>query len=267
MERAFASGVLVDAGERHLRHRLGGQDHALALRHPGAVVLAVADGASRVGKLPSRAEVGAGLVAELAARSASDAALRGLGPAELRLHVAALLVRHLLPLWVALGDGAGPLLHCTLVLAVSTPTWTSIWRIGDGCWGASGSLAHGYRSPSSSASVACYGTRWSAHERRQVTKLHTTVAHLCRSGDVEVVARGLEPVLEAEGPALTLYVASDGLDEEPQVQALLRCDQWRGDQFTGALARPNGSDDFALAWACERFRGAAGLGLGEAGGA
>ncbi|PCC66453.1 protein phosphatase 2C domain-containing protein [Nannocystis exedens] len=259
MERAFLVGSLVDAGERHLRRRQGGQDHALALRLPSAVVLAVADGAGVVDGAVSRTEVGAGLVVELAARAAADAAARGMGPGDARHHVAGILVRHLLPLWVMLGEGAAGLLHCTLMLAVSTPSWTSIWSVGDGAWGATGSLAHGFASPATIATVACYGAQWHAHGRERRARLRTSVALLCRRGDPDEVAAGLQPVLEAEGPTLRLYVASDGLEDEPRLDAWLRVATWQGDELAASLDRPAGSDDLALAWAHERWPGSAGL--------
>lgn len=257
MDRLYVTGALVDAGGRHLSRRQGGQDHAIALRYHDALVLAACDGVSRFDRHASRAEVGAGLVAELAARSAADAALRGLGSCDVRQHVAGALVRHLLPLWVALGPGAGSLLHCTLVLAVATPEWTTIWRVGDGAWGATGSLAHGFRPPTCVAPVACYGRRWAAHGREYTTEgpLPTTVARLCRGGDVDAVAAGLQPVLEAEGPALSLYVATDGLQDEPGADAVLRSPHWNRGQLEEALARPDDCDDFAAAWAGEMLPG------------
>ncbi|WP_170136496.1 protein phosphatase 2C domain-containing protein [Nannocystis exedens] len=256
----YTAGSLVDAGERHLSRRQGGQDHAVALRHRGAVALAVADGVSRVDGHPSQTEVGAALVAELAARAAFDAALRGQSFVEARTHVATVLVRQLLPLWAVLSPNAGTFLHCTLVLAVTTPAWTAIWLVGDGAWGASGSLGRG-RSPSSPVSpvaIACYGRRWSAHGREHKPDSPMTVANLCRGGDVEAVVSGLEVVLEAEGPALSLYVATDGLQQEPQADELLRRDDWRRDQLTAALVRPQDCDDLAIAWAHGRLNSSEG---------
>ncbi|MCY1062163.1 protein phosphatase 2C domain-containing protein [Nannocystis sp. SCPEA4] len=243
----------MDAGERHLSRRQGSQDHAVALQHPGALVLAVADGVSWVDGVPSCAEVGAGLVAELAARAAADGALRGLSFADVRQHVAAALLRQLFPLWATLSPNAGSLLHCTLVLAVTTPAWTAIWRVGDGAWGVTGSLARG-RSPSSPAPIACYDGRWSTHGREHQPDSPITVAELCRGGDVDAVARGLEPVLEVEGPALMLYVASDGLRDERAADELLRGNTWHGEQILAALSRPEGCDDLAVAWAHEKAR-------------
>nr|WP_276600730.1 protein phosphatase 2C domain-containing protein [Nannocystis sp. ILAH1] len=263
MSAAYVAHQLVDAGERHLRRRAGGQDHAVALKHAGAIVLAVADGVSRVNGQPSRTEVGAALVAELAARAAHDATLRGLGPSDVRQHVAATLVRHLLPLWASLGRAGSPLLHCTLVLAATTPEWTTIWCLGDGAWGASGSLAHGYGAPRSTAPVACYGRRWDVHGRRHEDS-PATVAGLCRGGDVDAVALGLEAVLEAEGPAIALYVATDGLGDEPGADDVLRRERWTRDEVSGSLARPEDCDDLAIAWATEVLPGAAGLAGGGA---
>lgn len=266
MVALFRTGRLVEPGGRHLRRRQNNQDHAVVIQQREAIVLAVADGASVVDGLPSRAEVGAALAAELAAMAASEAAGRGLGPGEIRLHVASTLVQRLAPLWRALGDAGPQLLHATLILAVSTHEFTSIWCAGDGSWGARGSLAHGRQSPAvcRGASLGCYtmpagdGSRsheWLAFGRQEMPTPPRTVGTLARGFDVEAFARGLEPVLEAEGPALSMFVASDGIDDEPAACGALRLGRVGTAADLGALLLRSGdSDDLGVAWATERRR-------------
>lgn len=251
MLRLYTTGSAVHTGGRHLANAQNGQDHAVTICHREAIVLAVADGVSRVNHAPSRAEVGAILTAEIAARAAADGARHGLAPKDLRAHVAAALLRHLASLHVALGGAAASLLHCTLVLGVTTPDFTAVWLVGDGSWGASGSLAHG-SSPRAACPVACYGRRWECHGARHEPVLGQTVYRLCQTGDIYAVARGFECVLEAEGPALGLYVATDGLADEPGARALLRSPLRDDAALRHALIRDIDSDDLAVAWATTR---------------
>ena len=252
MRGLYTTGAVVHMGGRHLGSARNGQDHAVAIGHEKALIVAVADGVSRVHGAPSHTEVGSILSAEIAARAAADAALRGLGPTDLRAHVAAALLQQLTPLHVALGDSAPSLLHCTLVLGVTTPTFTAIWLVGDGAWGAIGSLAHGRGSPRADCAPACYGGQWECHGGRHERTLGQTVFLLTRAGDVDAFARGLECVLETEGPALGLYVATDGLADEPVARELLRGPLRDGDTLRHALVRAPHSDDLAVAWATKR---------------
>src|SRR5690606_31944737 len=100
--------------------------------------------------------------------------------------------------------------------------------------------------------VACYGRRWECHEARHEPVLGQTVYRLCQAGDADAVAHGLECVLEAEGPALALYVATDGIADEPGASALLRSPLRDDAALRRALVRDIDSDDLAVAWATTR---------------
>jgi hypothetical protein len=101
------------------------------------------------------------------------------------------------------------------------------------------------------AAAACYSRRWETHGRRHVDS-PATVAALCRGGDVDAVA-------------LALYVATDGLGDEPGADDVLRRERWTRDEVSGSLARPADCDDLAIAWATEMVPGLVGLAVGGAG--
>jgi len=240
------------------------QDHATARSHPAGVVLAVADGVSRVDGLASHAQVGAYLAAELAAEGALMALRRELGPCDTRGQAAAALHHGLHGLWTELPrERAFRALASTVLLAVVTPTWSTIWCSGDGAFGViapASTVISGEdieRHPIGAEFVACVGAR---HYER-----HDELAPLtARRGPASAV-RDLRTMLFAEGPILGAYVATDGLRHEIELARRLRLPM-RVDAVTAqtVLARPPGCDDLAVAWAAERVAG--GLGVGVLGG-
>lgn len=251
------SGSLVRQGGRHRADHRNNQDHAVALSCSAGVVLAVADGVSSLpaGKrrLPTQTEVGAFLVAEVAARAALDALVRGVrDPKALKQAAASSLVEVVGPLWRHLGLGAAHGLYSTLILAIATPSWARVWAAGDGAWGV-------VLGPGTAPSVACadpeqlltFAEGSSRHGGRHLDGLDDCVARAA-SRDVVHVGSLLEPVVLVDRRVTALWVATDGLRDEPEALELLRRPVRDAGALTRALRRPADSDDLAVAFTATR---------------
>lgn len=252
----ITAGRLVRVGGRHHHGRRNGQDHAVAFTDGPIVVLAVADGVSRPcsDASTSHTEVGAFLVAEVAARAALAAFARGVTtPGPIKRAVAEALTELVGPLWRALEpEAACRGLFATLLLAVATGQWTRAWAAGDGAWGV-------MVAPGSPPSVADCGPEdllvtsegSSRRGARQHQRLTDCVARAAASAvDPVLHVEGLlEPVIAVERPPLALWLATDGLADEPATAERLRWPVRDGAELERTLQRPDDSDDIAVAFA------------------
>lgn len=248
----WSCGTLVRQGGRHREKGRNCQDHAVALTSEHGVVLVVADGVSAIPRegrrMPTHAEVGAYLVAEVAARAAF-AALDSQGPDEVRAAVARALVAVVGPLWRQLGRDAPLGLSTTLVIAVTTRTWTWAWAAGDGAWGLL--VPPGVRpAVVDQDDDGLLTTDEGASRRggRNLERLDDCVARRAAQGPA-AVAELLEPVVMATGPATALWVATDGLRDELGVADVLRRPVRAPRDLARALTSATDSDDVAIAYA------------------
>lgn len=262
----YQSEALVRLGGRHRSKNINGQDHALAAQHRSAVVLVAADGVSTYTdgddrKRHGRNEVGSWLAAEVALRASTRALAQGLAPDCIVDYVALALHRAFCPLWGELGVRRGQIgLSTTLLLAIVTPTWTGIYASGDGYWGVvlpvwddmapDTSCIHGEALVDAMRpdAAAVFGSRTG----QPVGRLASQEAR----HDAAAVRAALRPVLLCPQPVLACHVATDGLEDEPEVLDAIRRGPCRARrQVEQLLERPKDSDDLAIAWTCTRTPG------------
>jgi hypothetical protein len=265
MSQAFAHGSIVRVGEKQAERRLSGQDHAVARAGVRGLALAVADGAStRPGpggtRVFTRNEVGAWLVAELAADAIASALDRGVDdPDRLRRAAAAAIVSGMRPIWAQLGPGAQVALSSTLVLAAVTPAFTIAWLSGDGCWGAIAVPERLSATPRvegmDEADVEVHGDGLSLRGGRHSAVLPHDVASRQARLDLDAVVASLEVAMWVPGPVVAAWVATDGLLDEPAAMERLRHPVRRRDHLDALLVRPEGCDDLAVAYAAEVAHG------------
>lgn len=251
LSRDYFAACMTAAGAK-VASGLPPQDHATIRSQAEGVVLVVADGVSLVDGLPSHAQVGAFLAAELVAEGAASALRRGLGPCDTRAQAAAALHHGLYGIWSELPrETAGRALASTIVLAVVSPSWSAIWCSGDGAWGVVAPSATAVRGDDLERAAVgpefqiCAGAR---HNER-----HVELAALNARRGPTAAARDLQTMLFADGPVLGAYVATDGLRHELALAERLRrpfCGS--ADMARTLLGRPGGCDDLGAAWAAQR---------------
>lgn len=225
MSSHFYSSSLLRIGARHLAKGMNCQDHVAMRISDDAVILAVADGVSGAGghlyDRPSRTEVGAYLTAEIAANAAARAVPKGL---DIVGEVAQALTEGLAPLAALIRQPFASALPCTLVLAVATPRSTSIWLSGDGAWGCvlppgrRASTLHYADLERDVLAVEAGLSLRGSHHQPKLGRLASTSA-VSREGSP---AAHMELVFHAESVPLALWVASDGLEDEPAAMEALR---------------------------------------------
>lgn len=251
LSRDYYAACLTAAGAKVADGRAP-QDHATIRSHVEGVVLAVADGVSRVDGLPSHAQVGAYLAAELAAEGAISALRRGAGPCDTRAQAAAALHHGLHGIWSELPrETAGRALASTIVLAVVTPAWSAIWCSGDGAWGVVAPAATAVRGDD--LERQSIGPEYQACSGARHNDTHVELAALNARRGPTAAVRDLRTVLYADGPILGAYVATDGLRHESTLAERLRR-PFCGDAVMARtlLARPADCDDLGVAWAAQR---------------
>lgn len=265
LEVSYYASRLVLQGEGHRADRTNGQDHAVVLRSPAGIVLAVADGVSRCRDeggafVSSRCEVGAWIAAEVAAATALEALDAGVEIDRLMGPVGLALAATLGPIWARLGRQAKQGLCSTLLVGVVTPHDARIWASGDGAWGVvlppkpdtRGSvichhLSHVGRAAGGAGYVFAGG-----HEARGFARTATTEARVSAAA----VEQELELVLRCDGPVLALHVATDGIfDEMPGRSQLAWAPLRSKSDLEGQLQRDPSCDDLAVAWVASRFPG------------
>lgn len=246
--------ALVMPGTKHhtsitgKQHARTCQDHAVALQSEWATVLAVADGVSLVRRESSHTQFGAVLGAELAAAVALQSADRGEGPSEIRALVLASLgsaFEGLQRRFEGLDQGVRfrRMACSTLLLAVRTASWSAVWCAGDGYFGALGGRESRVVDGDVVRSLA--DGRWVAHGGRRSRALPSS--HILPDCTVETDGR-LPLVLQVEGLCDSLWVASDGLEDEWPVAAYLgRTPAPLRYRLIDHALRLPGSDDLAVA--------------------
>ncbi len=223
----YYASTLLRPGGRHVRRLRNNQDHAVVARTPHGFVLAVADGVSgRNHELygrQSRTEVGAYLTAELAVNAAVGALVNGGDAAAIHQAMASNIAAGLAPLQLA-GKPIQSALPCTLVVAVATARWTAVWCSGDGYWGAvfppgRREVVSEYTDLEKDVLATDEGLciRGGRH-RLSLDRLASTSA----VNGQAAVAEDLELVLTAPCGPVSLWVASDGLDDEPTTKDFVR---------------------------------------------
>lgn len=251
LSRDFYAACMTAAGAK-VAGGCPAQDHATIRSHTEGVVLVVADGVSRVDGLPSQAQVGAFLVAELAAEGAAAALRRGAGPCDVRAQAAAALHHGLHGIWSELPrETAGRALASTLVLAVVSLAWSAIWCSGDGAWGVVAPAATTVRGDE--LQRASVGPEFQICAGERHNDMHAELAALTARRGPTAAVRDLRTVLYAEGPVLGAYVATDGLRHELALAERLRR-PFCGDAVMAQtlLTRPGDCDDLGVAWAAQR---------------
>jgi hypothetical protein len=247
---------LISIGDRHLRRGRNCQDHALARAVSAGAVFCVADGASnyeddRGATVPSHNEAGAIIVAEVAVTAALAGVAAGLDGDAVHQLVCTELAASLRHLWRILGSRGQGVLGTTLLLGVVTPEWSRIWASGDGEWGlylprrANLGNLRGPNLLDTQFSDGTTSVRGGCHTPR----LKGTAACAARKGG-DAVAEAFPVALAFDGPVLGGWIATDGLRDEPELQAQLRRTPPRDKTALEAvLRRPSHCDDLGIAWA------------------